>query len=66
MDEKLRSLLTEAGVETEEYFYSAYDTYQEKVRLKEQIFDIEAQIAASGLQQFLEELSENEIADKNS
>ena len=60
----LHELLKEAGAETEEDFYKAYDLHQEANRLKEQVASLESQITASGQVYFEEQLTENEIVDK--
>ena len=60
----LHALLKEAGAETEEDFYKAYDLHQEANRLKEQVVSLESQITASGQVFFEEQLTENEIIDK--
>ena len=51
----LHALLKEAGAETEEDFYKAYDLHQEANRLKEQVVSLESQITASGPEYFEEQ-----------
>lgn len=60
----LHALLKEAGAETEEDFYKAYDLHQEANRLREQVASLESQITASGPAYFEEQATENEIEDK--
>ena len=43
-----QELFNEAEVETEEQYYKAYDEYQEKQTLKQQIGDIESQLSVHG------------------
>jgi uncharacterized protein YhaN len=60
----LHALLKEAGAETEEDFYQAYDVHQEANSLREQVASLESQIIASGPAYFEEQATENEIEDK--
>ena len=60
----LHALLKEAGAETEEEFYKAYDLHQEANRLKEQVVSIDSQMTASGPVYFEEQTTEIEIEDK--
>ncbi|WP_172372933.1 ATP-binding protein [Sporosarcina jiandibaonis] len=64
LEANLQALLKEAGAETEEDFYRAYDLHQEAIRLKEQVAALESQITASGPGYFEERITENEIVTK--
>ncbi|MER2088924.1 MAG: AAA family ATPase [Sporosarcina sp.] len=71
LQEKVQTLLAEAGVETEEAFYSAYDTFQEAILLEGQLEDVDAQLAVHGPiespdgvteDELLKEAAENSVA----
>nr|WP_246880663.1 AAA family ATPase [Sporosarcina sp. 6E9] len=64
LDINLHGLLKEAGAETEEDFYKAYDFHREANNLREQLASIESQMTAIGSLYFEEQITENEIEDK--
>ena len=62
--ESLRTLLDEAGVENEAEFYDAYDAHQEKLLIKSQLEDADAQLAANGPLNLRAEMTDVELTQQ--
>src|SRR5690606_5942345 len=60
----LQALLQEAGAETEEDYYAAYDQYQAVRQLNEQLDALNLQLPSKESLPSFEEVNENELEDQ--